>query len=157
LSELAIKTASVPAIGGEALEKIAHVEAKIRQMPQIDPPMEHVLHGGMYARTCRLNAGVAIVSVLIKIPTVIVVHGRARVYAGDGWFDVDGFHVIPASAHRKMVYVTLAPTEITMLFPTRARTVEEAEREFTDEHAGLLSNRQDNAVTTITGVEPCQA
>ena len=38
-----------------------------------------------------------------------------------------------ALARRKQIYVTLGETEITMIFPTNAQTVEEAEDEFSDE------------------------
>jgi hypothetical protein len=49
--------------------------------------------------------------------------------------------VIQASAGRKQIYVTTEPTEITMVFPSSAKTVEEAEDEFSDESANLLSRR----------------
>lgn len=124
-------------------------------MPQIELKTEHVLHAGMYARTVRLDARVAIVSVLIKVPTILTVNGKCRVFAGETWRDFDGYHVMPANAGRKMIYITFAPTEITMVFPSRAKTVEEAEREFTDEHEGLLSRQCSDDVVTITGVQSC--
>lgn len=147
----------VPAATPEALEKIARVEEKMRAMPQIHLHTDHVLHAGMYARTIRLAARVAITSVLIKIPTMIVVHGTCRVSAGDSWRVLDGFNVIPASAGRKMIYVTATPTEITMIFPSNAKSVEEAEREFTDDADMLLSRQCKDDTITVTGVEPCQA
>ena len=151
----------VPAATPEALEKIARVEEKMRAMPQIHLHTDHVLHAGMYARTIRLAARVAITSVLIKIPTVIIVHGKCTVFAGDEWRVLDGFNVIPASAGRKMIYVTASPTEITMVFPSNAKSVEEAEREFTDDAELLLSRQCKDDTITITGVERgselCQA
>ena len=145
----------VPAATLEALETIGGVEKKMRAMPQIHLHTDHVLHAGMYARTIHLAARVAITSVLIKIPTMIVVHGTCRVYSGE-WRDLEGFHVIPASAGRKMIYVTATPTDITMIFPSKAKTVEEAEREFTEESELLLSRHCQDDTITITGVEPCQ-
>lgn len=145
----------------EALEKINRVEAKMRSMPQIHLQTEHVFHAGMYARTVRLAARVALTSVLIKVPTMIVIHGTCRVYAGDAWRDLEGFHVIPASAGRKMIYVTAKPTEITMIFPSNAKSVEEAEREFTDDSELLLSREcKDDTITTTrvhSEVDECQA
>jgi hypothetical protein len=150
----------LPAAPAEAIAHIAAIEEKMRGLEQIHPQMEHVLHAGMYARTCRLAAGVAIVSVLIKIPTVLIVHGGAYVLAGDRWFQIVGYRCMPAAAGRKQVYVTFEPTEITMVFPSRARTVEEAEREFTDEAEALLSRREDQQdngdIVIVTGVEACQ-
>lgn len=146
---------AVPATTPEAREILSAIEAKMRTMPQIEPKTEHILHGGMYARTVRLDAGVVIVSVLIKVPTILTVNGKCRVFAGDSQYDFDGYSVIPASAGRKMMYATLAPTEITMVFPSKAKTVEEAEREFTDESDGLLSRQCTGDIVTITGVDSC--
>lgn len=144
----------VPATAPEALARINEVEQRMRAMPQIELQTEHILHAGMYARTVRLAPRVAIVSVLIKVPTMLTVNGACRVYAGDGWRDFQGFNVIPASAGRKMIYVTSSATEITMVFPTKAKSVEEAEREFTDDPELLLSRQSPNDLVIVTGVEP---
>jgi hypothetical protein len=147
----------LPATSADVMAQIAAIEEKMRGMEQIHPQMEHVLHGGMYARTCRLDAGVAIVSVLIKIPTMLIVNGGAYIFAGDRWYQIVGYQCMPASAGRKQVYVTFQPTEITMIFPSQARTVEDAEREFTDEPDALLSRQQDNHdIVVVTGVNACQ-
>lgn len=163
MSELLIPANTLPPVQAGLLENLRALQEKMRERPQIHPQMEHVLHAGMYARTCRLDAGVAIVSVLIKIPTMLIVRGGAHVFAGDRWYRIEGYQCMPASAGRKQVYVTFEPTEITMVFPSRARTVEEAEAEFTDEAAALLSRRQDQQnngggdVVIVTGVSACQA
>lgn len=160
MSELVIPGNMLPAAPAEVLAQIVAIEKKMRGLDQIHPQMEHVLHAGMYARTCRLDAGVAIVSVLIKIPTMLIVHGGAFVFAGDRWYKITGYQCMPASARRKQVYVTFEPTEITMVFPSEARTVAEAEREFTDEADSLLSrqpDQQDNGdIVIVTGVKACQ-
>lgn len=152
---LATVGSAIPAATPESLEIANLVEAKMRTMPQIELKTEHILHAGMYARTVRLDARVAIVSVLIKVPTVLTVNGKCRVFAGDSWREFDGYHVMPAQAGRKMIYITFEPTEITMVFPSRAKTVEEAEREFTDEGDSLLSRQSNDDIVTITGVKPC--
>jgi len=146
----------LPATTPETLAKIERAEARMRVRPQLHIRTEHILHAGMYARTIRLAEKVAITSVLIKVPTMIVVNGACRVFAGDSWHDIEGFHVIPASAGRKLIYITFRPTEITMLFPSQAKNIEEAEVEFTDETELLLSRKCNDDVVTITGV-PCQA
>ncbi len=154
MSSLGIPGNVLPPAPAEVIEQIAAIERRMREMPQIHPQMEHVLHAGMYARSCRLPAGVAIVSVLIKIPTMLIVHGGAHVFAGDRWYRIEGYQSMPASAGRKQIYVTFEPTEMTMVFPSTAETVEEAEAEFTDEAAGLLSRRQDNGdIVIVTGVK----
>jgi hypothetical protein len=151
----------LPAAPPEAIEQMRAIEQKVREreeaLPEeqrFRPQMEHVLHAGMYARTCRLNAGVCIVSVLIKIPTMLIVHGAAWVHAGDRWYKIEGHQCMPAAAGRKQIYLTVQPTEITMVFRSQAETVEEAEAEFTDEAEQLLSRHQDNGdITIVTGVK----
>ena len=118
---------------------------------------EHVLHAGMYARTVRLPAGVIIVGVLYKVPTMVIVHGACWVFAGEKWYRIEDYQVIPASAGRKQIFVTEQPTEITMVFRTKAKTVAEAEDAMTDEADKLINRRQDDGdIITITGVEACQ-
>lgn len=135
----------------QATDKIKPHEGTFRAQ------MEHVLHGGMYARTCRVPGGQAFTSVLIKIPTIIAVQGECCVCAGDEWRVLSGYNVIPASAHRIQAYVTLDDTAITMFFPSDAETVEQAEAEFTDEWADLLSRRRrEDDIVCITGVKACQ-
>lgn len=156
MSNLTIAGGALPATTPKALEVVNAVAEKARTLPQLHIQTEHILHGGMYARTIRLNARVSITSVMIKVPTMLTVNGCCRVFAGENWYDIRGFHVMPACAGRKMIYITAEPTEITMIFPTNAKTIEEAERQFTDDFEQLLSRQCNDDVITITGVEPCQ-
>ena len=143
----------LPPTPPEIIEKIKAIEERIRPHEHtLQVQMEHLLHAGTYARTCRLGAMMVITSVLMKIPTVLIVNGECAVFAGHQWHTLTGYNVIPASAGRKQIYVTREPTEITMLFPTQAKTVKDAEAEFTDEWADLLSNRQaGNDLVVVTG------
>jgi hemolysin-activating ACP:hemolysin acyltransferase len=61
-----------------------------------------------------------------------------------------GHNVLPASANRRQVYVAIQDTTVTMSFRTWAQTVEDAEREFTDEYDRLLSHHNANVVV-LTG------
>ena len=119
----------------QATEKIKPYEATFRVR------MSHVLHAGMYARTASIDAEMAFTSVLIKVPTILIVKGECAVYAGDKWHLLSGYNVIAASAGRMQAYVTFSESEITMVFPTQAKTVEEAENEMSDEAENLLSRR----------------
>lgn len=140
---LATLDTMLPATDPETLGRIREVESKMKLMPQIDVRTEHVLHAGMYARTVKLEAGQAIVGVLIKIPTILVVNGHCAVYANGRWNPIIGYHVIQAEAGRKQMFVAFKQTELTMLFRTEAKTLQEAEAEFTDEADNLLSRRQE--------------
>lgn len=144
---------ALPPTPPAVIERIREVESRMREFDQAELWTEHVLHAGLYARTLRLPASCLIVSVLVKIPTMLCVHGRAWVFAGEIWQRIDSYQAFPAMGGRKQIYLTETPTEITMLFRTGARTVAEAEAEFTDEADSLLSRGQDNSLTTITGVE----
>lgn len=142
-AEALIRSQALPATSPEIMEKIALVEARIRPREHtLQIEMEHRFHAGLYARTCRLAADQVITSVLIKIPTLLIVNGDCLVLAGEDWHELKGYNVIEASAGRKQVYVTLGETQITMIFSTEAKTVEEAEAEFTDEFESLLSRRR---------------
>ena len=140
----------------EDLGKIDAFTEKLRQAPQVHLQTEHILHAGMYARTLRLPAGVVITGCKYKVPTVLVVHGKARVYAGGEWHHVEGYQCFPALAGRKQVFLAIEDTEITMTCRSLAKTVEEAERHMTDEFEQLMS-RADGSddLVIITGVEPC--
>lgn len=143
----------LPAATPETLERILDAEGKLSERPQVEIPIEHVLHGGMYARTCRLPGNFCIVGALIKVPTIVIVNGDTLIFAGEQWQRLEGFNVMPAASGRKCIFITQAPTEITMMFPTKAKTVAEAEAEFTEEVAKLQSTRRhgEGDLITITG------
>lgn len=133
------------------LEKLTSVQDELLKCPQIEIQTEHIIHGGMYTRTIRLAAGIVLMGALVKVPTVLIVSGKTKVFTGEGWIELDGYHIIPARAGRKQIFVTQEPTSITMTFRTDAKTVEQAEAEFTDEAEALMSRQNDNDTVTITG------
>ena len=151
MSLLATPLAALPATTPELLERLDALQAALVGNEPLDVRTDHVIHAGMYARTITAPRDMVLVGVLIKRPTLVILTGSVAVLAGDGWQELAGYNVIPASAGRKQVYVTRSTVTITMLFPTQARTVEEAEAEFTDETAVLLSRRQDANTVVITG------
>ena len=67
---------------------------------------------------------------------------------------ITGTAVIPASAGRKQAFVAHQDTSISMVFPTKSTSVEQAEAEFTDD-ADLLFSRRDADLNTeiITGAK----
>lgn len=151
MSELSI-TAGLPAPSADVMGKICEIERRIQERPQIEIQTEHVLHGGMYARTVRLAPGFAIVGVMVKVPTVLILNGDAMVLVGEDWKQLTGYHVITGSAGRKGVFIALQPTVLTMICASNAKTVEQAEADFTDEAENLLSRRQDgNDLVMVTG------
>ncbi len=134
-----------------ALAKVCELEKRVLEVPQVEFTTHHVLHGGVYYRTICIRKGVVLTGALIKIPTTLVVSGKATVLIGDGEEHlVEGYRVFAASAGRKQAFITHEDTYITMSFKTNAKTVEEAEAEFTDDHERLMSRRGVNEIV-ITG------
>jgi len=149
---LAVQGNTLPAQSDDALAKVQRAEEIILALPQIDIQTEHIIHGGMYARTIRLNAEDVITGALYKVPTVVIVNGRCAMFAGDHWIQVSGYQVMAGSKGRKLMFIAREPTEITMIFRTDAKTVEEAENEFTDEAESLMSRKQgDKDIVIVTG------
>lgn len=150
MSSLATVGNTIPATTQEALDKVIAVEDRIRQHEQISIKTEHIFHAGMYIRTVRLVPYTVFTSALIKVPTLVVVNGSCTLFAGDRWIRLKGYNVVPANAGRKGVYVTYSSVEITMIFPSNAKTVEEAEAQFTDEADRLLSRTQSDDTIIFT-------
>jgi hypothetical protein len=134
----------IPPTSLERLDKLQLLEDRIRQCEQTSFKTEHVFHAGMYARTVRMPEGIVFTSVFIKIPTLVILCGTCDVLVSSNGVRFEGYNVIPAAAFRKTAYITRSDIELTMIFPTEARTVEEVEREFTDDI--LLSHSMENDI-----------
>lgn len=145
-----------PATSKAAIARLVAREAEMRgRNDQLGFDTTHHLNreAGTYCRTVVVPGGHEIIGVLIKIPTTVLVSGDCFVHVGDGWLHLLGPHnLISASAERKQHFVANEDTHISMFFPSKARTVDEAEREFTDEFQNLLSRRlMTDDKTVITG------
>ena len=134
------------------VDKMTRAQDLLMKVEQARIKTDHVIHGGMYARTITMPPQVALIGALIKRSTIVITVGSGRVLVGRDWADIDGYQVLPATKGRKQIFISRGPLVITMLFPTSAKTVEEAEKEFTDEAELLLSRRQDEMNSyVITG------
>lgn len=143
---------AIPPMTNEQVDKVRALEAEAAKFPQVELETQHLLHAGMYARTIMIPAGVMITGALIKRATTLIVAGSTTVFVGDKTIDLHGYHVMAGSAGRKQVFLAHADTWLTMIFPTGAQTVEEAEAEFTDEVDNLLSRLADGRnLITVTG------
>ncbi|AZY53032.1 hypothetical protein [Bordetella avium] len=141
----------LPAMSVEAIERVRRLEGALAKLPQVEIPTAHLFHAGVYARTIRIPAGVVLTGALIKVSTVLIFSGHATVFIGGKAVELYGYHVIPGSAGRKQAFVAHADTDLTMLFPSEARSVAEAEAQFTDEADLLLSHQQGAGTITFTG------
>jgi hypothetical protein len=135
--------AVIPQMAPDQIEHIRALETAALAQPQLDLLTEHVLHAGLYARTVHMPPGSLLTGALIKLATVVVVSGDVWITGGPAEaMRAVGYHVFEAEAGRKTAFLAVRDTWITMLFPTKATTVEDAENEFTDEAHRLMSRRQ---------------
>jgi hypothetical protein len=138
----------------EAIEKVNRLTVAMRErLPAVPFVTEHLLHGGQYLRTVRLPANTLVAAVLFKRATSLIISGACTVYSNDELIEVNGPHVVvPCAAGRKIALITRSELQATMSFPSDAKDVETAQKEFTDEYDQLppLSHEWEHVVT-ITG------
>mgnify|MGYP000113663800 CR=1 FL=1 len=132
-------TTNLPVMGQSEVDSVRELETAAMRLPQVHIPTDHVFHAGMYARTIKIPAGVALTGAQIKIPTILIISGDTLVYGENGATRFTGYHVALGQCGRKQAFYALQDTWLTMLFPTGATTVDAAEREFTDEYEKLFS------------------
>lgn len=142
---------SLPAMSADALLKVRALQGAIAEFEQVDMPTEHLMHGGMYARTVRLGPGVALAGALLRVATTVIVSGDCTVFIGEESIELTGYNVLAGSAGRKQAFLTHSEVCITAIFPTSAASVAEAEAEATDEHETLQSRRQELGARAISG------
>jgi hypothetical protein len=143
----------IQSMTADEVEFVRDVESQLRLMPQPKIPTRHVLHGGMYARTICLPAGVVVTGALIKRATLLIYSGNAVAYVGGESVALKGYGVLPASAGRKQIVFAYEDTELTAIFPTNAKTIADAENELTDEAALTVSHggNGEGDIVIITG------
>lgn len=152
MSELALSEKHISTMSEEAIRKVRQLESLILSVPQVKIATHHLIHAGMYSRTIMVPAGVAITGSLMKIATILILSGDFILFAGDEAIELNGYNWLAGSPYRKQAGVAKTDTWVTMLFPTKARTVEEAEEEFTDE-ASILFSRYEDAENHVTITE----
>lgn len=138
----------VPAMTTVAIAKVQELQDELLKHDQVVLDTDHVLHGGMYARTITMPKGTILAGALIKVPTTLIIDGHCRVFLGNESIDLHGHNVLAGSANRKQAFIAYEETHITMIFATDATTVEEAEDQFTND-SELLMSRRDDAVNTV--------
>ena len=69
MTALATNSSRIAVMSEAAIEKVRVVQNEMLKMPQVDLPVHHTLHGGMYSRSLVIPAGVAIAGAFILVPT----------------------------------------------------------------------------------------
>ncbi len=148
MNEVAISKDHIAAMSPEAIERVRKLEAEILKQPQTKIATHHLLHAGMYSRTIMVPAGIVLTGSLMKIATILIMSGTFAFFSADDPIVLRGYNILAGSPNRKQAGVAITDTWVTMLFPTNAKTVAEAEEEFTDE-GHLLFSRYEDAINHI--------
>jgi|3_EtaG_2_1085321.scaffolds.fasta_scaffold03127_3 hypothetical protein len=143
---------SIVTMSHEALEKVYRLEEEMLDLPtQVLLETIHLFHAGVYHRTVFIPAGTLVAGAFVKIDTTVIVHGDVTVFVDGEPLLLTGHNVLSAYAGRKQAVLAHTDTYYTMSFATDAKTLEEAEAEFTDEHENLGSRREGSVNKMITG------
>lgn len=138
MNELANVAPALVAPTVETLATLREIDARMLELPQAGITIDHLIHGGMYARTAHVPANTLVSGVVMARATVLVLQGDVTVFTGADEVRLTGFNVLPGSAGRKQLFLAHSETHMTMLLPSRAQSVFEAEHDFTDEPELLM-------------------
>ena len=118
------------------LDKIEAFNELLQQFHQEYLPVQHLVHGGMYARTIRVKAGMYAVGAMLNHDNISVMVGDCTCSTNDGMMRLTGFNVVPASAGVKRVGYFHSDTDWTMIMriPDGMRDVDEIEQYITCEY-----------------------
>lgn len=122
-------------------EAVRALERTLADLPQVDLQTQHLVHGGMYARTIFIPAGTVLTGALTKQDNVCVVFGDITVTTDEGTQRLTGFHVLPAKAGAKRAGIAHGDTWWTTLMTTEHVEVADIEQQMTDEADLLQTNR----------------
>jgi hypothetical protein len=147
VNDIAERALSLVAPDRATLDTLRDIDAGLRELPQIEVTIDHLIHGGMYGRTAHLPAGVVASGTVLRRATVLVLHGDVTMFTGTEAVRLTGFHVLPGLRGRKALFRTHAETHMTMVLPSDAQSVDEAEADMTDETA-LLAKAPGNVTIT---------
>lgn len=137
--------ASLGAMTPEMTESLKAFRNRVGELPgQMDLRIENHLHAGVYSRTVFIPKGVLAFGTQIKVPTQLVISGHVVINDGLERRTYRGYHVLDGAAGRIQVAYAVEDSYVTMLFATDAKTVREAEDEFTDEAALLQTRKGDD-------------
>lgn len=117
-------------------EAVRALESVLMAGPTINLTTEHMVFGGVSARSIFIPAGTVLTGTLTKRDNVCVVFGDITVTSDDGVQRLTGFNVLPARAGAKRAGVAHSDTWWVTLHRTDGTTVAEAEDEMTDELLG---------------------
>lgn len=138
MNEITTPSPTLVAPDVQTLSMLRDLDARMLEKAQAAITIDHLIHGGMYARTAHVPANTLVSGVVMARATVLVLQGDVTVFTGAESVRLSGFHVLPGSAGRKQLFLAHSETHMTMLLPSNAQSVDEAEHEFTSEPELLM-------------------
>jgi quercetin dioxygenase-like cupin family protein len=115
-------------------EQIERLQAEMVQMPQYEPPTEHVFHGGMYCRQVWRPAGCLIVGkVHKKEHFYMVVSGTVKVTTDDGLQTITGPMLLCSTPGTKRAVFAETDALCMTFHRVESNTVEDAESELVED------------------------
>ena len=104
----------------EYRDSVARLEAYSLTLPQVDVPVRHTIHGGMYAREVTIPEGITVTGQIYKHDHLeFMISGDATIATQDGPVRLQGFHSLSGhsgkkraiTAHTATVWLTVHPTK----------------------------------------------
>ena len=135
------------------IDAVRALERELAALPQVDLSTAHLIHGGMYARTILIPAGVALTGALTEMDNICVLYGDITVTTDEGTKRLTGFNVLPAKAGAKRAGVTHADTWWTTIIPTELTDIAAIEEAMTGE-ADRLQTRNPALADQTKGFLP---
>lgn len=139
---VAKKADAIPAVTGNGHELFRKAIQALNELPQAHLETKHNLHAGVYSRTVFIPKGVMLIGTEMQCSTMLVQYGYGRFSDGSHSKDLKGYVVMEGLPHRQCAFLAYEDTWATMYFATKAKTVEEAEKEFCSDPSTLLSNKE---------------
>ena len=133
------KTALAPR---ERIENVERLTQAVLKAPQVQLKTIHHIHAGVYSRTIFVPSGICVSGLEIVVDTQLIISGHGRLTDGGVVREIEGYEVLDGLAPRSAAFVAIEDTWITMLFATKATTVEEAENEFCAQPERLASRKE---------------
>ena len=118
-------------------DPVLALQGELGKLPQVDLQTAHLTHGGMYARTIFIPAGVALTGAKTNIANICIVSGDITVSTDTGVVRLTGYHVIPANAGFRRAGFAHADTYWTTLLHTEMDDLQAIEDAMTDQSATL--------------------
>ena len=102
------------------------------------------LHAGCYVRTLKAPKDMVLVSDVIRCDTVLIVDGDCIFTDTDKAVRIKGRKVLLGARGRQSLIRTLSDTYLTMIFATNAKTIEEAQAQFSADPSRLTKFPREN-------------